>query len=238
MVFLGPRRDLRPPSHSRKRFLPCAPETTLKNARDALIPPRSAGFLPAWAREILPSKAMNSRRNLPRERRRKGAELRGSFSQIEKILSQNSSVRGCVCPTLGKTDMDSFDSTQRSDIMRRVRSSGTQPEMTVRSIVRRMGVHYRSCPRNLPGKPDLVIPDQRKAILLHGCSWHGHCCEAGKLPKSNRSYWRSKQSGNARRDLRNARALRSKGWRLMTVWECQIRGNKRLESRLSRFLGR
>ncbi len=101
------------------------------------------------------------------------------FPRSKKISSQNSSIRGSVCPTLGKTDMDTFDSTQRSDIMRRVRSSGTQPEMIVRSIVRRMGVHYRSCLRNLPGKPDLVIPNQRKAILVHGCFWHGHCCEAG-----------------------------------------------------------
>jgi DNA mismatch endonuclease, patch repair protein len=134
--------------------------------------------------------------------------------------------------------MDTFDSAQRSNIMRRVRSSGTRPEMAVRRMVRRMGIRYRSCPRNLPGKPDLVVPDQRKAILVHGCFWHGHRCEAGKLPKSNRSYWKSKQTRNARRDLRNARALRSKGWKLLTVWECQIRGSTRLKSRLSRFLGR
>jgi DNA mismatch endonuclease (patch repair protein) len=133
--------------------------------------------------------------------------------------------------------MDTFDSAQRSDIMRRVRSRGTEPEMAVRSMVRRMGIRYRSCPRDLPGKPDLVVPDQHKAILVHGCFWHGHRCEAGKLPKSNRSYWKGKQTRNARRDLRNARALRSRGWKVMTVWECQIRGSKRLESRLSRFLG-
>ncbi len=120
--------------------------------------------------------------------------------------------------------------------MRRVRSSGTRPEMIVRKIVRRMGIKYRSCPSNLPGKPDLVMVEQRKAILVHGCFWHGHDCEAGKLPKSNRAYWRSKQTKNALRDSRNARALRSKGWKLMVIWECEIRTGKRLQSRLSRFL--
>jgi DNA mismatch endonuclease (patch repair protein) len=71
------------------------------------------------------------------------------------------------------TKMDTFDSNQRSEIMRRVHSSGTLPEMIVRGIVRRMGVSYRSCPRHLPGKPDLVMAEQQKAILVHGCFWHG-----------------------------------------------------------------
>jgi DNA mismatch endonuclease (patch repair protein) len=133
--------------------------------------------------------------------------------------------------------MDTFAPTQRSEIMRRVRSSGTGPEQIVRSIVRRMGVRYRTCSRSLPGKPDLVIVKERKAILVHGCFWHGHKCEAGKLPSSNRSYWKSKQAKNALRDLHNARVLRARGWKLMVIWECQLRGEKRLQTRLSRFLG-
>jgi DNA mismatch endonuclease, patch repair protein len=132
--------------------------------------------------------------------------------------------------------MDTFSRDQRSQIMRRVRSRGTQPELTVRSIVRRMGIKYRTCARALPGKPDLVILGQRKAILVHGCFWHGHHCERGELPKSNRSYWESKQFKNAVRDKTNARSLRSRGWTLMVIWECQIRESKRLEARLSRFL--
>jgi len=69
--------------------------------------------------------------------------------------------------------MDTFDSNQRSEIMRRIRSSGTKPELIVRSMVRRMGIRYRSCLRNLPGKPDLVVLEQRKVILVQGCFWHG-----------------------------------------------------------------
>lgn len=132
--------------------------------------------------------------------------------------------------------MDTFTPIKRSEIMRRVRSRDTQPEKIVRSIVKRMGVRYRSCFPNLPGKPDLVMSAQRKAILVHGCFWHGHGCEGGKLPKSNRSYWKNKQAKNALRDLRNGRALRSRGWKLMTIWECEIRRGQRLEARLSRFL--
>lgn len=70
--------------------------------------------------------------------------------------------------------MDTFDPKKRSEIMRRVRSSGTQPELIVRRIVRRMGFRYRSCARNLPGKPDLITVGQRKAMLVHGCFWHGY----------------------------------------------------------------
>lgn len=67
--------------------------------------------------------------------------------------------------------MDTFAPDQRSEIMRRVRSAGTTPEQTVRKMVRKLGAHYRSCPANLPGKPDIVLPTERKAILVHGCSW-------------------------------------------------------------------
>jgi DNA mismatch endonuclease (patch repair protein) len=133
--------------------------------------------------------------------------------------------------------VDTFSIAERSEIMRRVRSSGTRPEKNIRTILRRMGIRFRSCPPSLPGKPDLVIFGQRRAIFVHGCFWHCHRCEAGKLPKSNRSYWKRKQLNNSIRDSRNARALRSRGWKLMVIWECEIRRIERLRGRLSRFLG-
>jgi DNA mismatch endonuclease, patch repair protein len=132
--------------------------------------------------------------------------------------------------------MDIFSRDKRSDIMRRVRSAGTRPEMTVRSILKQMGIRYRACPPNLPGKPDVVVYRKQKAILVHGCFWHGHHCEAGKIPRTNRSYWKRKQLRNALRDSRNARVLRSRGWKLLVLWECEIRNGKRLESRISRFM--
>lgn len=132
--------------------------------------------------------------------------------------------------------MDTFSRKKRSDIMRQVHSTGTRPEMTVRSIVKRMRVRFRTSPTNLPGKPDLVFYTKRKAILVHGCFWHRHHCEAAKLPKSNRAYWKRKQARNALRDAVNARMLRSRGWKLMVLWECELRSEKRLETRISRFL--
>lgn len=132
--------------------------------------------------------------------------------------------------------MDTFTPDERSDIMRRVHSAGTRPERIVRKIVRGFGIRFRSCPSSLPGKPDLVIPTERKAILVHGCFWHGHNCPAGKLPKSNRQYWRGKQAKNSMRDSRNARTLRSLGWKEMVIWECQLRNTTRLEKRISEFL--
>ena len=132
--------------------------------------------------------------------------------------------------------MDTFTAKERSQIMRQVRSRGTQPEIVVRSIVRRMGIRYRSCARYLPGKPDLVMAGLRKAILVHGCFWHGHHCEAGNLPKSNRSYWKNKQAKNSLRDVQNARALRARGWKLMVIWECEVRGTERLQTKLQRFV--
>src|SRR6185437_468235 len=132
--------------------------------------------------------------------------------------------------------MDTFSRIKRSDIMRRVHSSGTRPEMAVRNIVKRLGFRYRACYSSLPGKPDIVINEERKAIFVRGCFWHAHRCKAAKLPKSNRTYWKRKQTRNASRDATVARELRSKGWKLMVLWECQIRSGKRLESRISRFL--
>jgi len=131
--------------------------------------------------------------------------------------------------------MDTFAAAKRSEIMRSVRSRGTAPELRVRAILRSMRISYRSCASNLPGKPDIVLPKLRKAIFVHGCFWHGHSCEAGGLPKTNRAYWKSKQARNAIRDSRNSRALRSKGWRTMVIWECEVRQRKGLESRLDRF---
>ena len=132
--------------------------------------------------------------------------------------------------------MDTFSRTKRSDIMRRVHSSGTRPELAVRAIVKQLGFQYRACPRSLPGKPDLVIERKRKAIFVHGCFWHAHNCDSARLPKTNRAYWKRKQERNASRDAANARALRASGWKLMVLWECQIRPGKRIEGRISRFL--
>jgi DNA mismatch endonuclease (patch repair protein) len=131
---------------------------------------------------------------------------------------------------------DVFSQTFRSEIMRRVRSKDTRPEMIVRRTLHAAGYRYRLHDVSLPGCPDVVFSSRKLAIFIHGCFWHGHACPAGVLPKSNRKYWEGKQARNAARDERAAFALRRSGWRVLVIWECEMKDEKRLCRRLSRFL--
>ena len=132
--------------------------------------------------------------------------------------------------------MDTFSPQQRSEIMRRVRSEDTKPEMTVRRLVHGRGFRYRLHVKDLPGHPDLVFPRTKKIVFVHGCYWHAHGCPASELPESHRDYWEAKLQRNAERDKRNLRELRKVGWDVFTVWECQTRNLERLTRRLVRFL--
>lgn len=114
----------------------------------------------------------------------------------------------------------------RSAIMRRVRGKNTRPELIVRKALHKLGFRYTLHESSLPGKPDLVFPKYRTVVFVHGCFWHGHKCPRGaRLPVANRSYWKSKIAGNQSRDLRNRTLLEELGWQVLTVWECQLRGN-------------
>jgi len=100
-----------------------------------------------------------------------------------------------------------------------------------------MGYRYRLHVRSLPGTPDLVFRRLRKVIFVHGCFWHRHAgCALARLPKSRADFWVPKLEGNATRDARNLRALRKAAWKVMTIWECQLRDASRLASRIRRFL--
>jgi DNA mismatch endonuclease (patch repair protein) len=132
---------------------------------------------------------------------------------------------------------DTFPREKRSQIMRAVLSKDTKPEMTVRRLVHALGYRYRLHVVDLPGKPDLVFPGRAKIIFVHGCFWHQHRCARGsRVPQSNVAYWRKKLAGNLQRDRRHRAALRRAGWRVMVVWECQVRDAERLAERLDRFL--
>lgn len=132
--------------------------------------------------------------------------------------------------------MDTFSRAQRSEIMSRVRSKDTRPEMAVRRILHQAGYRYRLHSESLPGCPDVVFPSRKKAVFIHGCFWHGHVCPSAALPKSNRGYWEAKQTKNATRDKRAVLSLRKSGWRVLVVWECQIKDPEKLHGRLLRFL--
>lgn len=128
--------------------------------------------------------------------------------------------------------------TSRSEIMRAVKSKDTRPELVVRKLVHGLGYRYRLHRTDIPGKPDLAIIAQKKAIFVHGCFWHGHDCARGaRTPKENRAYWIAKIKRNRKRDALHARLLKAEGWRSLTIWECELRDLIAVRKRLSAFLG-
>ena len=120
--------------------------------------------------------------------------------------------------------------------MSRVRSKNSRPELYVRRLVHGLGCRYRLHLKSLAGCPDLVLVRRKKLIFVHGCFWHRHGCSAATLPKSNCSYWQLKQTRNAERDKQNIRTLRGEGWKVLIIWECEIRNAERLQRRVRRFL--
>jgi len=134
---------------------------------------------------------------------------------------------------------DVFDPPTRSAVMRRVKGRDTGPELIVRRTLTRLGARYRLHRADLPGRPDIVLPGRRLAIFVHGCFWHGHDCARGaRVPQARSDYWTAKVSGNRARDARNAEALAAAGWRVETVWECELKARAlpALEDRLSGLL--
>jgi len=133
--------------------------------------------------------------------------------------------------------MDKLTRNERSQRMSLIRSRDTRPELAVRRIVHAMGYRYRLHGEDLPGSPDLVFASRRKVIFVHGCFWHRHAgCRLAQTPQSRLDYWGSKLASNRKRDMRNQRQLRQKGWRLFVVWECQLRNQDRLMGKINRFL--
>lgn len=121
--------------------------------------------------------------------------------------------------------------------MGRVRSRDTGPEMIVRRMVHALGYRYRLHAPDLPGKPDLVFRPRRKVIFVHGCFWHRHPnCALARLPKSREEFWLPKLDANRQRDIKNERALLDVGWKVLTIWECELADIAKLETRIRRFL--
>lgn len=133
--------------------------------------------------------------------------------------------------------MDSLSPAERSEIMARVRSKNSRPELFVRKLVFALGYRYRLHARDLPGQPDLVFRKLRKVVFVHGCFWHRHtACALARLPKSRLDFWVPKLEGNKQRDQRNKRALTKEGWKVLTIWECQLKNTGRLRAAIRRFL--
>lgn len=141
---------------------------------------------------------------------------------------------------MGRSSLDTLTAHQRSERMSRIRSTDTKPELRVRRLVHGLGYRYRLHAKGLPGRPDLVFGARRKVIFVHGCFWHRHKgCPRNRIPKSpeRRAFWRAKLDGNVLRDRKNASALRGMGWRVLVVWECEMKDLDRLADRIKVFLG-
>lgn len=132
--------------------------------------------------------------------------------------------------------MDTISREQRSLLMARIRSKDTKPERSIRSLLHMMGYRFRLHRKDLPGKPDIVLARHMKIVLVQGCFWHGHSCRLASKPKSNSSYWQAKIAANRNRDRANIAALKRAGWRILELWECDIRAGRRIEQRLRRFM--
>jgi DNA mismatch endonuclease (patch repair protein) len=121
--------------------------------------------------------------------------------------------------------VDIVDTATRSRMMAGIKGKNTKPEKLVRSLLHRQGFRFRLNVRELPGKPDIVLPRYHAVIFVNGCFWHGHDCVRFKWPKTRTDFWQHKIEGNRSNDQKVIQALLSKGWRVSTIWECALRGN-------------
>jgi len=135
--------------------------------------------------------------------------------------------------------MDKLTPERRSANMRAIRSNGMKPELRVRQLVHSLGYRFRLHRKDLPGKPDLAFIGRKKAIFVHGCFWHQHPdpnCTDARVPKSNLSYWIPKLQRNVARDASQRCTLEERGWKVLTVWDCETKDIPTLRERIRSFL--
>lgn len=133
---------------------------------------------------------------------------------------------------------DIFAPEKRHEIMQNVKAKNTAPEIKLRSLLHKNGFRFRVNRKDLPGKPDIVLPKYRAVIFVHGCFWHGHDCPRGQRPQTNADFWNQKIDRNVIRDKSDVSLLESLGWRVLIVWECEIKKKNEavLLSRVKEFL--
>jgi DNA mismatch endonuclease (patch repair protein) len=117
----------------------------------------------------------------------------------------------------------------RSRNMSAIRGADTKPELLIRSGLHRRGFRYRLHDRELPGRPDIVLPKHGAVLFVHGCFWHGHDCSLFRLPATRTEFWKAKINGNRERDRKAVRELSKQGWRVGEIWECALKGPDRLD---------
>jgi DNA mismatch endonuclease (patch repair protein) len=129
---------------------------------------------------------------------------------------------------------DIFSKKKRSEIMSKIRATETKPERIVRKFLFANGFRYRKNVKSLPGKPDIVLSKYKTAIFINGCFWHGHKnCKAATLPQTRKKFWNDKITENKKRDAKNYKDLTKSGWKVITVWQCQIKNKSRQKRTLN-----
>lgn len=132
---------------------------------------------------------------------------------------------------------DTLSAPERSERMRRVKSTNTEPERALRKMVWNLGYRYRKNLKSLPGKPDLAFPGRKRVIFMHGCFWHRHDCRAGRrMPKSRERFWTAKFASNIVRDTDVSERLAEMGWSALVIWECELRNMDMVSRRVTGFL--
>jgi len=121
--------------------------------------------------------------------------------------------------------MDIFSVAKRSELMRSIKGKNTQPEILIRRLLHRSGFRFRLHDKKLPGTPDIVLKKYKTVILINGCFWHGHTsCKRGvSLPKTRTDFWKAKIEKNRERDKSNIEKLQQLGWKVLTVYECELK---------------
>lgn len=131
---------------------------------------------------------------------------------------------------------DIYSKSKRSDIMSKISGKETKPEILVRKFLFSRGYRFRKNAKELPGKPDIVLPKYKTIIFVHGCFWHGHSCKRGTLPESNREFWQEKINKNIERDSRNILQLKEKGWSVIIIWQCEMKNKEDKEIRFNKLI--
>lgn len=135
------------------------------------------------------------------------------------------------------SNTDTLSPQERSERMSRVRNKDTKPEMRVRRLIHSMGYRYRLHYGKLPGRPDMVFPERKKVIFVHGCFWHRHeGCPRCRLPKSRLDFWVPKLEKNRSRDIEKQARLRELGWDVLVIWECEVEEAAGVPGRIMSFL--
>lgn len=119
--------------------------------------------------------------------------------------------------------MDIWSKAKRSEVMSHIRGKDTKPELVVRSLLHRAGLRFSLRRKDLPGRPDIVLPKYKAVVFVHGCFWHRHKgCRVATMPKSRKAFWLAKFRANVARDKRNLRDLERLGWTVLVVWGCEV----------------